>query len=102
MKKFMRVSIGMAPAIAIAESKAWEGWSLDERALFQLQIRELCMPFDVFHQSVEHLLGRGVWTHEFIDMEGLLTEYYDNLEKPTMAEIMDKWPNKEQIVAVEV
>ena len=38
----------------------WEELTPIERAKFQLDQEWLCMPFDVFHASMEALLGRGI------------------------------------------
>lgn len=58
-------SIGKDAAIELAESKWWDGtdkWSI---AIFQLETVELCMPFGLFQEAVEHSVGHPVWTHEF-------------------------------------
>lgn len=80
-------------AIELFNSKTWESWSLEERAKFQLFQERLCMPFPVFHEAVENLLGRSVWTHEFADQEGLIKEYLGDKPKPSFGEIFSMIPN---------
>ena len=52
-------------AIAFSNSCAWQQMTDTERALLQINQDRLCMPFDVFQESVENTVGRPVWTHEF-------------------------------------
>ena len=85
-----RISIGRENAIEIAESKAWEKWPLKERAWYQLHVKELMMPFDKFHEAVEALMDRPVWTHEFADMQFLIDELEGNVPKADMADIIEK------------
>jgi hypothetical protein len=62
-------------ALAFFESKQWKPMTLKVRALFQLQQKRLCMPFDVFHKAVQKTVGRPVFTHEFgFNADGLLVE----------------------------
>lgn len=77
-------------AYGIAETRFWESdeWTPTELALMQLNQRRLVMDFSVFHQSVENLLERPVWTHEFINPDAMLNEYETKI-KPTIEEIMD-------------
>jgi hypothetical protein len=64
------------------------------------------MPFDVFHEGVQALLGRPVWSHEFADVATLRAEH-EKLIAPvtTFAEVFAKlqaeMPDKE-IIVVEV
>lgn len=57
-------------------NNAW--WNADDLrilAYFQLKEETLMVTFDEFHEGVEMLLGRPVWTHEFgINIEGLIEE----------------------------
>lgn len=62
-------------AIKIAESGWWKGKTVKEIVDFQLYENRLCMPFGDFHEAVEKVLGRPVWTHEFADPTGLRAEY---------------------------
>ncbi len=52
-------------AIKFYDSHAWKYLSDKERSVFQIEQQLLCMPFSVFHKSIEASLGRRVWTHEF-------------------------------------
>lgn len=79
-------------AVSFAESGAWEKLELKERAQFQLGQECLCMPLSAFHESVEALLGRPVWTHEFADSERLSAEAEGHAPKPTMDEIISLLP----------
>ena len=65
-------------AIKLSESEFWKTMSYKERAKFQLFEDKLCMPFEVFHESIEKTLGRPVQTIEFgFNVEGLKKELFD-------------------------
>ena len=49
-------------AIEFANSKVYETWSPRQIAEFQIEQERLCVPFDLFHESVEKTLGRPVFT----------------------------------------
>lgn len=70
----MKKQMTREEAIAFHGERKWEPMDIKERARFQLQQDCLCMPFSVFHQATEALLGRPVWTHEFADRKRLLAE----------------------------
>jgi len=79
-------------AIKMVESKFWVNLSISDRALFQLQEERLCMPFDVFQESVENWLGRSVYTHEFAKPDILISEGLGESPRPSMLEILQKLP----------
>lgn len=86
-------------AIAFAESKAWERMGHRARAKFQMAQDLLCMPFGVFHESVEKALGRPVFTHEFgLNRDGLLAELNDGAEPPSLREIIEMIPEEKRVV----
>lgn len=90
-------------AIALYHSGFWESMTAYDRALFQLSEPLLCMPFDVFHASVEEALGRPVWTHEFAGragMERLRKELLGERAAPSMAEIINLIPADKRIILV--
>lgn len=90
-------------ATALYESKFWETMSLRDRALFQLFEDRLCMPFHVFHDAVEHVLGRPVFTHEFArNRDGLASELLGGRPAPTMDEILALIPADKRVVIVSV
>jgi len=92
-------SIGKEVAIALAESEFWRPMTHCERAWFQLHVRELCMPFDVFHEAVEKALGRPVFTHEFgLNWDGLIAEMKGEQAAPTLEEIINLIPEEKRIV----
>ena len=63
-------------AITYANTKWWEGKSAQEIVDFQLYEEKLCMPFGLFHEAMETVLGRGVWPHEFTDTKVLRDELF--------------------------
>lgn len=71
----MMNSIGEAKAIELANSKWWENLTPREIVQFQLFSKELCMPFDVFHEALEKALDRSVWTHELAKPGILQSEF---------------------------
>ena len=50
----------------VFESKAFEKLTDRELVLFQLSQERLCVPFSIYHQKTEKVLGRPVYTHEFV------------------------------------
>lgn len=65
-------------ALRLYNSGWWEDKTAQEIVAFQLYESRLCLPFDVFHKSIEEALGRSVWTHEFADQKTLQTEFEGN------------------------
>lgn len=52
-------------AIAMANSAWWVGKTPIEIVRFQINEELLCVPFSIFHEAVEKVLDRPVYTHEF-------------------------------------
>ena len=83
-------------AIAFGESRAWEHWTHLQRASLQLMQGCLCMPFDVFHESITKALGRPVFIHETANCKRLIEEL-TGLEGPMALQAImqllprDKW-----------
>lgn len=93
------VSIGKEAAIALAESKWWEGKSNREIAEYQLSVREICCPFGVFHEAVEKSLGRPVFTHEFgLNYQGILNEFNGVEAAPSAEQVIDLLPKDKTII----
>jgi hypothetical protein len=69
------MSLTYEEAIEKAKSNWWEGKAAKEIVDFQLYEERLCMDFSVFHQAIEEVLGRPVFTHEFADYKVLQEEY---------------------------
>ena len=86
-------------AITLASSGAWRNWSDEEVVKFQLYQRLLCMDFGRFHEALEKVLGRPVWTHELgLDYKGIVAEYEGKRGKPTMEQIVGLIPKEKLIV----
>jgi hypothetical protein len=85
-------------AIKLAESKFWEDMSLEDRAMFQLWEKKLCMPFGVFHEAVEKTLGRPVWTHEFAFLDSLKEEMLGLRPAPSMEDIFNLIPAEKRTI----
>jgi len=85
-------------AIKLAESKFWEKLSYHNRAKFQLFEEKLCMPFSVFHEAMEKVLNRPIWTHEFIKAEELKKEFLKEKKAPSLQEIINLIPSNKRIV----
>lgn len=96
-------SIGRRKAEELYESRWWLGRSAREIAKFQLFTRELCLPFVVFHRSLEEALGRPVWRHEFgFNVDGLIQEFLDERDAPTAEEVLRLGPaEKREVLFVE-
>jgi len=86
-------------AIALAEGRWWKKVDLAEAARFQLYQDRLCMDFSAFHEGIEKLLDRPVWTHEFAKIEGLRQESEGERPRPTLKEIIEIIPKGKRIVA---
>ena len=74
-------------AKAIYDSGAWKNWTKEKIAWFQLNNQYLAVPFDKFHEAVEYVLGRGVFTHEFAHPERLIAEIKGDRQKPDLNQI---------------
>lgn len=62
-------------ALRAFETKWWEKESDIDVALYQMEQDILCMPFDIFQETVKRVLGRPVWTHEFaLNHDGIIKE----------------------------
>ena len=86
-------------AIALAESKWWEGKSHRDIAGFQLFEPRLCMPFSVFHEALEKSLGRPVYTHELgLNYSGIKAEFLGLRPEPTFDEIVALIPEEKRMV----
>ena len=87
-------------AIEIHDSEIWKTWTKEKIAYFQLKQDRLCVPFDVFHESVEYCLKRPVYTHEFgsLNREGLIAELEEKKVAPTIDEIIGMLPKDKTII----
>jgi hypothetical protein len=79
-------------AIQVYESRVWQSWTYEQKVRFQLFQDRLAMPFDVFHEAIEKVLGRGVFTHEFAFRDSLILEYLGEKPAPTFDEIIGLIP----------
>ncbi len=63
-------------AIQFSKSKVYENWTYEQIVRFQLFQKKLCMDFSRFHEAVEKVLDRPVFTNEFgMNHEGIVLEY---------------------------
>ena len=85
-------------AISIYESKIWEQWSPEDIVAIQLFQNRLLVPFDKFHEAIEKVLDRPVWTHEFADQNRMIEEYLGIRNKPTFEEILNLIPEDKLIL----
>lgn len=85
-------------AIKLAESEIWKDMILEEIAKFQLFQERLCVPFDKFHEAIEFVFGRPVWTHEFAFRDLLIREYLGKKSAPSMEEIINLIPEEKRII----
>ena len=87
-------------AIAINKSGIWKDWTNYQVVRFQLFQRRLCMPFDRFHEAIEDVLGRPVFSHEFAYSDNLKIEFLGEKDAPTIDEIISMIPPEKLIVVV--
>jgi hypothetical protein len=86
-------------AVALYDSGFWKEMPCEAIAKFQLMEDRLCMPFAVFHESVEKALRRPVFTHEFgLNREGLIKELFDGAPAPGLEDIINLIPEEKRIV----
>ena len=86
-------------AIALYESEFWKSLTTEEIAKFGLFEDRLCMPFDVFHEAIEKVLGRPVWTHEFgMNRDGLKAEMMGDSPAPSMKDIINLIPEEKRLL----
>jgi hypothetical protein len=60
---------------ALYESGIWKNWTPLETFLFQMSQERLCIDFDRFQLAVEDVLGRPVFTHEFVEAQKFWDEF---------------------------
>jgi hypothetical protein len=87
-------------AIAIAKSGNYKKLGMARFALLQLHQSKLCGDFSYFKESVEFLLGRPVFTHEFINPKFLAEEAFGRKDSPSFQEIVDLMPKDKLIIVV--
>ena len=85
-------------AIAIYRSGEWMDWTDEDIVKIQLFQDRVLMPFDRYHQAIENVLGRPVWTHEFAFRDRLIDEYQKERPTPTFEDIMALLPQEKIIV----
>jgi len=85
-------------AIKFAESGIWKEWTDHQIVEFQLFQKKLCMDFGRFHEAVEKVLDRPVYTHEFAWPEHLREEFLKERDKPTFEEIINLIPKEKRIL----
>jgi len=87
-------------AVALAKSGIIELLPDEDIVKFQLFTDRLCMDFGRFHEAVEKVLGRSVWTHEFgtVGMEQLRREFLGEKKPPTFEEIINLIPEQKLLV----
>lgn len=93
-------SIGKQKAIKYARSKKWKKLSNEEKVKIQLYTKELCMPFDIFHEAMEKVLDRPVFTHEFAFTGNLQAEFEKRKDRPAFEEIVALLDSKVIVVVI--
>lgn len=87
-------------ALKLVETKWWESATYEDIALFQLNERRLCCPFDVFQKAVEETIGRSVFTHEFVDPASLRAEIDGEVPPRTFKDILELIPEEKRVILV--
>ena len=86
-------------AIAMAKTGWWKTKTPEEIVKFQLFEKKLCMDYSAFHEAIEKVLSRPVWTHEFgLSYDQLQQEYLGKRKKPTMEDILGLLPKEKTII----
>lgn len=87
-------------AIAFSENKLYEGMTHRQIAEFQMEQDRLCVPFGVFHEAMEKVLGRPVFTHEFAFRNELRKELFGQKQPPTFEDIVNLIPEEKRILII--
>lgn len=74
-------------AVEIYRSGLWKKWDHEQRVKCQLFQQRLCMPFKIFHQSLESVLKRHIQFTEFSNSADLIDEYINTHQLPSWKEI---------------
>ncbi|MBS3102361.1 hypothetical protein J4458_02855 [Candidatus Woesearchaeota archaeon] len=75
------------------DNKWWAYEDSVEVAKYQIFEDILMVPFGKYHEGVEKLLGRPVWTHEFgINAEGLRQEAKEAIKRLEKGESLERGP----------
>lgn len=85
-------------AIKLHDSKSWETWTPEQVVRFQLFQKKLCIPFDKFHEAIEKVLNRPVWTHEFAFRDEIVKEYLGEKETPSFDDIINLIPEEKRLI----
>ena len=86
-------------AIKFAKSKVYKNWTYEQIVRFQLFQKKMCMDFSIFHEAIEKVLDRPVYTHEFgMNYEGIVLEYLGEKEAPTLDEIIELIPKEKRLI----
>ena len=87
-------------AITFNNEGIWKEWTDEQIVRLQLFQKLLCMDFSRFHEAMEKVLGRSIWTHEFgtTGHKGLVEEYLGTKKAPTMDEIINLIPEEKRII----
>ena len=94
----MKGELTKEQAIAIHDSGVWREWNHEQIVRFQLFQKRLAVPFGRFHEAMEAVLGRSVFTHEFADDEALILEYLGEKHPPTIQEIIQMIPKDKRFI----
>lgn len=94
----MSEQLTQTQAIALFDSGVWKEWSHEQIVRFQLFQSKLCVPFHKFHEAIESVLGRPVYTHEFGNSDELKKEYLGVKIAPTMDEIINMIPEDKRVI----
>ncbi len=85
-------------AIKFYDSKEWQNWDNEQIVRLQLFQKKLCVNWSSFHEAMEDVLGRPVFTHEFAFADRLKQEYLGGKKKPTLDEIIDLIPEDKRVI----
>lgn len=85
-------------AIKFIESDVWKEWDAEQIVKFQLFQDRICLPFDLYHKSLQEVLKRPVYTHEIGCRDWLINEYLKKKKAPTFEEIINLIPKEKRIV----
>lgn len=90
--------LSRADAMKLYRTRFWEEMSPHDRSLFQLFEENICMPLDIFQESLEAALGRPIQASEFDRPENLRREFLNGKEPPGPEDILALIPKEMRLM----
>lgn len=88
-KQLLQKHLSIDESVELYNSGWWKQITMQRAAFLQLHQEKICMPWEVFHDYLEILLERPIFTHKFADFDKLKKESYTRGSKyPGLADLI--------------